>query len=185
MDTLCDPEGPTLDETQMALYFDLQKRPKLYKTLHVRLLRLAADAGMARHAWDYLVDAAESAQGLHRLLIARAWKHPAEVLDPLGKCWVEYGQNLKVMHAPLRRREGNAEHLGLVRRRLLVAVQEEKVPVQEAEARQEARAIRNNEAKSISPASPKGAAFPKSGLGSGEEPAPDKAQTSNKKKRQE
>lgn len=162
MDELNDPTGACLDAAQEALHIRLLQRPKLYRILHARLLRLAADAGITSHAWDFLAAAAESSEGLNWLLIARGWWQPAEVLDPLGDRGVDHQQILNILEARLRRGEGDAQRLLLVRRRLQAAVQQDLAAVQAADAN--ARA----DTKTISPDAAKGAASPAAGLGSGE-----------------
>ncbi len=123
MDALADPSGPGLGEVEVATLQRMLKRPKLFPRLTARLLSLAADAGLRRRAWDYLADAAESAEQLDRLLRERGWTDPEAVLDPEGRREVDFGQILSMLEARLARGEGDPEHLRLVQRRLVDVVE--------------------------------------------------------------
>jgi hypothetical protein len=125
MDGLADPEGFPLDEVAIAVLSRLMRQPKLCRKLYVRLLRIAADAGVPSRAWDHLVDAAESNECLDLLLATRGGRKPSMVLNP-GKGWdVDYRQILHILEARLRRSEGDLEHLRLVGRRLRAALKAE------------------------------------------------------------
>ncbi len=118
MDALADPAGVSLNEREVAALRRLLRQPSLVPNLYRQLLRAGADAGLRCRAWDFLADAAESEERLERLLVARGWRCPAEVLDPEGRRDVDYGQILAILEARLQRGEGDPHHLGLVRRRL-------------------------------------------------------------------